>query len=72
MERKYYEVEFGNWEDLSDLYSICIVGTRKPSLKEATEFCDRDFEIVLFNGKEIRVHTLGELLPYVFDKEQLK
>ena len=42
MERKYYEIEFGNWKDLSDLYSICIVGTRKPTLKEAEEFCRED------------------------------
>ena len=42
MEKHYYEVEFGNWKNLEDLYSICIVGTRKPTLKEAEEFCKKD------------------------------
>ena len=42
MDKHYYEVEFGNWKDLEDLYSICIVGTRKPTLKEAEEFCRKD------------------------------
>ena len=44
MTKKYYEVEFGNWKDANDLYSICIIGTRKPTLKEAEEFCRKDME----------------------------
>ena len=31
-----------------------------------TEFCRDDFEIVLFDGKEPKVYTLGELLPLRF------
>lgn len=42
MDKHYYEIEFGNWKNLEDLYSICIVGTRKPTLKEAEEFCKKD------------------------------
>ena len=44
MERKYYEIEFGNHKDLSDLYSICIIGTQKPTLKETTDFCKKDMK----------------------------
>lgn len=33
------------------------------------EFCNDDFEIVLSSGDDIRVVTLGELLPESFDKE---
>ncbi|MBR6532058.1 MAG: cytidine deaminase [Clostridia bacterium] len=32
-----------------------------------TEFCDKDFEICLFDGKEIKTYTLGELLPNSFN-----
>ncbi len=31
-----------------------------------SEFCDKDFEIHLFNGEEIKTYTLGELLPLNF------
>lgn len=31
-----------------------------------SEFCKEDFEIYLFNGKEIKTYTLGELLPNSF------
>lgn len=31
-----------------------------------SEFCDKDFEIYLFNGEEIKIYTLGELLPLSF------
>ncbi len=41
-------------------------------LQFMSEFCDKDFEIVLYNGTEIRVHTLGELLPYGFNKDSIK
>lgn len=32
-----------------------------------SEFCDKDFEIHLFNGEEIKTFTLGELLPESFN-----
>ena len=31
-----------------------------------SEFCGKDFVIILENGKEIKSFTLGELLPYSF------
>ena len=31
------------------------------------EFCGSDFEIILSNGKEIKVYTLNELFPNRFD-----
>ena len=42
--KKYYEVEFGTSKDLSDSYSICIIGERKPSIEEAQEFCKTDLQ----------------------------
>lgn len=35
------------------------------------EFCHDDFEIILFNGEEIKTFKLGELLPYGFGSDNL-
>lgn len=35
------------------------------------EFCPPDFEILLYNGKEIKTYTLSALLPESFDKSNL-
>lgn len=47
----YYEIEFDHeprareWSDESiGDYSICIIGKRKPTIKEAEEFCKKDME----------------------------
>ena len=44
--KKYYEIEFGTSKDLSDSYSICIIGERKPSIEEAQEFCKTDLRLL--------------------------
>ena len=36
-----------------------------------TEFCSADFPVILFDGKEPKVLTLGELLPESFTKTNL-
>lgn len=48
---RYFEIEFDNedrgadWdENCTGDYSICIQGKRKPSRKEAAEFCKSDME----------------------------
>ena len=35
------------------------------------EFCRPDFEILLYDGKEIKTYTLSALLPESFDKSNL-
>jgi homotetrameric cytidine deaminase len=35
------------------------------------EFCTENFPIVLTNGKEIKILTLSEALPFAFSKSQL-
>ena len=35
------------------------------------EFCKKDFEILLYDGKNIKVFKLEELLPESFDREVL-
>jgi hypothetical protein len=52
MERKYFEIEFSNdntidrsTEGCDSDFSICIIGTKSPSIKEATEFCKHDMEL---------------------------
>lgn len=37
-----------------------------------SEFCESSLEIVLFNGKEIKLCTLGQLFPNSFDKKSIK
>lgn len=34
------------------------------------EFCDKDFKIILFDGEDESVYTLGELLPLNFKLEK--
>lgn len=35
-------------------------------LQVLSEFCKKDFEIVLFNGEEVKTYTLSQLLPESF------
>lgn len=35
------------------------------------EFCRPDFEIIMFNGSETKIKTLGELLPESFTKSNI-
>ena len=67
-----------------DFKAIAIVGgIAKESVKDFTapcgvcrqvmaEFCDGDFEIILYNGSNIASYTLAELLPASFGKNNLK
>ena len=36
------------------------------------EFCSEDFEILLYDGMQIKVYKLGELLPVSFTKKNLE
>ncbi len=36
------------------------------------EFADGDFEIILFNGKDVKTYLFSELLPESFGKNDLK
>ncbi len=36
------------------------------------EFCDNSLEIVLYNGKETKLCTLGQLFPNSFNKKSIK
>lgn len=36
------------------------------------EFADGDFEIVLYDGNDVKIYTLSELLPAGFSKDNLK
>lgn len=37
-----------------------------------SEFCNSDMEIILFNGKNTKICTLGELFPASFGKSSIK
>ena len=71
---------FPRWRSMRSFVSIAIVGGE--SGKEAKtffmpcgvcrqvmrEFCADDFRVMVGNGREIRVRTLGELLPEGFSQ----
>ena len=37
-----------------------------------SEFCQPDFKIVLFDGENEEIHTLGELFPHSFKSDSMK
>ena len=37
-----------------------------------SEFCEKDFKIVLFDGKSTEIHTLGQVFPLRFKSDSLK
>ena len=37
-----------------------------------SEFCDESLEIVLFNGENVEILTLGQLFPHSFSKKSIK
>ena len=37
-----------------------------------SEFCQPDFKIVLFDGENEEIHTLGEIFPHSFKSDSMK
>lgn len=71
-------VNEGNREFLK----IAVVGSKTEKITDFTppcgmcrqalsEFCNGDFEILLYNGDEIKKYKLSELLPESFGKEKM-
>lgn len=40
--KKYYEISFTRHDNPEDEYSICIIGVKQPTRKEAEDFCKKD------------------------------
>ena len=60
-------------ENERDFSAIAIVGSKNDltppcgiCLQVMSEHCDKDFEIILFDGNNIKIYKLGELLPLGF------
>lgn len=71
-----------NAGDRRSFKAIAIVGGKNNRIDEfaypcgacrqvLSEFCDSKFKIILYNGKEIKVLTLGKLLPEAFSAKNL-
>ncbi len=69
--------------DRRDFKAIAIVGGKNNKIIDFAspcgacrqvmrEFCSDKFEIILYNGKDIQVHTLYDMLPYDFSAKNLK
>ncbi len=54
-------------ETLSDFCPPCGV-----CRQVMAEFADGDFEIILYDGNDLKIYTLSELLPAGFGKDNLK
>lgn len=54
-------------EPLSDFCPPCGV-----CRQVMAEFANGEFEIILYNGNDVRIYTLSELLPAGFNKDNLK
>ena len=64
-------------EGYLDIEAIAIYGEKMPypcgaCLQVMTEFCKEDCRIIISDGKNIKIHKLGELLPFPFSKDTLK
>lgn len=71
-------------EGVNDFEAICIVGGPR-DVKEfdycfpcgvcrqvMVEFCDKDFKIIVAKSTDdYKIYTLGEVLPFAFDKNML-
>lgn len=57
----------GGKDEISDFVYPC--GACRQVLGE---FCDKSLEIVLFNGSDTKICTLGQLFPCSFSKESIK
>ena len=62
-ERRFVRIAICGGEDakINDICPPC--GSCRQVL---SEFCGKEFEILLTDGKNIETHTLGEILPYSF------
>ncbi len=60
-----------------DFIKIAVVGGKQGKISDfctpcgvcrqvMSEFCDEDFEVILYNGKDISNKTLSQLLPFGF------
>ena len=65
-----------------DFVKIAIVGGKKGEITDfcppcgicrqvLSEFCGKDFKILLYDGKTVKSYRLNELLPYDFGSEEL-
>ena len=66
-----------------DFAAIAIVGAKRGEHPAAVcppcgicrqfmaEFCNKNFEVILFDGKDIKAYTLEEVLPLAFTKSDL-
>lgn len=67
---KYYEVEFGKKDDKTDVYSICILGIKKPTIEEAQMFLAKDIEMMDYDYVSDVLEITYEEAHEFFDMER--
>ena len=67
---KYYEVEFGKKNDETDVFSMCIVGVRKPTIEEAEQFLVGDLAMMDYDHVNEVIEIDFEEAHKFFDMER--
>ena len=70
-------------QERKDFTAIAIVGAKRGEeitsfcapcgicRQVMAEFCKKDFEVLLYDGKNIKTYTMSDMLPEAFDKDNL-
>ena len=70
-------------QDRRDFTAIAIVGAKRGEeiasycapcgicRQVMAEFCKRNFEVLLYDGKNIKTYTMSDILPEAFDRDNL-
>ena len=70
-------------EGKKDFVAIAIVGAKRGEdissycapcgicRQVMAEFCTKDFEVLLYDGKDIKTYSMSGILPEAFDKDNL-
>ncbi len=68
-EREFVSIAIvgGRYETIADFCAPC--GVCRQAL---TEFCDKDFRVILGTPEKLQVFSFGELLPFAFGKNDLE
>jgi hypothetical protein len=67
---KYYEVEFSKKDDKTDMYSICILGIKKPTIEEAQMFLKKEIEVMGYDYVSDVLEITYEEAHEFFDMER--
>lgn len=69
MKYRYFEIELGKWTNFADTLSICVLGKRRPTTKEAAEFIKTDLTNLGYDYVNDIIELSEEEAHLFFDME---